>query len=154
MMPIQKPFQRIGAASNAQVGRDFEDIAQRFFADQGIALQRNFAIEVGIGPLSKLHSFDLGCSTQKMLVECKCHRWTSGHNVPSAKLTVWNEAMYYFYAAPFQYKKVLFVLHDLRRGSGESLTAYYLRTFGHLVPAGVEFWEYNETSGLAQRVDI
>jgi hypothetical protein len=78
-MPDQKPFQRLGADSNAQVGRDFEAVAQRFFVSQGITLQRNFSIDVGIGSLKKPHSFDLGCSTQRWLVECKCHRWTTGH---------------------------------------------------------------------------
>jgi hypothetical protein len=46
------------------------------------------------------------------------------------------------------------VLHDLRRGSRESLVTYYLRTFGHLVPSGVQFWEYNEATGLVLRVSI
>ena len=60
--------------------------------------------------------------------------------------------MFYFYAAPPQYKKILFVLQDLRRGNGESLANYYLRTYEHLVPVGVEFWEYSEKTGIAQRV--
>jgi hypothetical protein len=87
-----------------------------------------------------------------MIVECKSHRWTSGHNIPSAKLTVWNEAMYYFHAAPSEYKKILFVLRDLRRGTGESLAHYYVRTFGHLIPSGVEVWEYDEASHAAHIV--
>jgi hypothetical protein len=27
-----------------------------------------------------------------------------------------------------------------------TLAAHYLKNFGHLVPAGVEFWEYDETA--------
>jgi hypothetical protein len=150
---IQKLFQRIGAESNSQVGRDFEIVAQRFFASRGVSLEFGHSVEVGIGTLKKYHSFDLGCSTQRWLVECKCHRWTAGHNVPSAKLTVWNEAMFYFHVAPPEYKKVLFVLQDLRRGTGETLTTYYLRTYAHLVPAGVEFWEYDEKTGVAQQLE-
>jgi hypothetical protein len=46
----------------------------------------------------------------------------------------------------------LFVLKDQRRGTGESLTAYYLRTYGHLVPSDIEFWEYDESMGTAIRV--
>lgn len=151
---MDKPFQRVGSISNAQVGREFELIAQRFFALQGLHLQMCHYVSVGIGATKKLHAFDLGCSEQKILVECKSHRWTSGHNVPSAKLTVWNEAMYYFYAAPPDYRKILFVLKDQRRGTGESLTAYYLRTYGHLVPSGIEFWEYDESMGAAIRISI
>jgi hypothetical protein len=75
----QKPFQRIGAESNSQVGRDFELVAQQFFASQGIDLQEAYEVEVGIGATKKLHSFDLGSATQKLPVECKCHRWTTGH---------------------------------------------------------------------------
>jgi len=151
---IQKPFQRIGAESNAQVGRDFEVVAQRFFASMGVSLQLGYAVDVGIESLKKRRSFDLGCAEQKWLVECKCHRWTAGHNIPSAKLTAWNEALFYFHAAPSEYKKVLFVLKDLRRGTGESLAAYYLRTYGHLVPEGVEFWEYSEKVSVAIRIGI
>lgn len=149
---MDKPFQRIGSVSNAHVGRAFELIAQKAFALRDIHLQLGHAVDVGIGDLKKPHTFDLGCSSQKWLVECKSHRWTSGHNIPSAKLAVWNEAMYYFYAAPPEYRKVLFVLKDLRRGTGESLSSYYLRTHRHLVPDGVEFWEYDEATGDTLKV--
>ncbi|MEC8886088.1 MAG: hypothetical protein VX875_03075 [Pseudomonadota bacterium] len=149
---MDKPFQRLGARSNAHVGRDFELIAQRFFASQGINLQRCHAVDIGIGQTKKAHAFDLGCDSQRVLVECKSHRWTAGHNIPNAKLTVWNEAMYYFHAAPSDYRKIMFVLKDLRRGTGESLCSYYLRICGHLVPDGVEFWEYDDSVGAAVRV--
>jgi len=149
---MDKPFQRVGSKSNAHVGREFELVAQRIFALHDIHLQLCHVVEIGIGATKKPHAFDLGCSSQKVLVECKSHRWTSGHNIPSAKLTVWNEAMYYFHAAPPEYRKIMFVVKDLRRGTGESLTSYYLRTCGHLVPAGVEFWEYDESTGAAVRV--
>jgi len=85
-------------------------------------------------------------------VECKSHRWTAGGNVPSAKLTVWNEAMYYFHVSPPEYRKIMFVLRDLRQSKGESLAHYYLRTYGHLVPQCVEFWEFDESSSSAVRI--
>ena len=151
---MEKPFQRIGSKSNAHVGREFELIAQQFFADQGVYLQHSHSVDVGIGSSKKAHHFDLGCSNQKWLVECKSHRWTVGKNVPSAKLTVWNEAMYYFLAAPAEYKKILFVLRDLRGGTGESLTSFYLRTYGHLVPPDVEIWEYDESVSTALRINM
>ena len=69
-------------------------------------------------------------------------------------MTVWNEAMFYFHGAPSDYKKVLFVLRDLRKGTGESLATYYLRTYAHMVPAGVEIWEYDEKTGAGTRVGI
>jgi hypothetical protein len=60
--------------------------------------------------------------------------------VPSAKITVWNEAMYYFYLTPKEYRKIFFVLKHSR--NDETLAEYYLRNYRHLIPSGVEFWEY------------
>lgn len=133
-------FQRIGAKSNAHAGSDFEGIAVEFFSKQGIFLERNFSIEVGIGSKKKFHRFDLGSKNPATLVECKSHTWTGGGNIPSAKLTVWNEAMYYFHIAPPNFRKIFFVLKHSRRE--QTLASYYLEKFSHLVPDDVEFWEY------------
>lgn len=64
----------------------------------------------------------------KIIVECKSHRWTKGKNVPSAKLTVWNEAMYYFNILVGNYKKIFFVTRDVRKAHNkeESLAEYYI----------------------------
>lgn len=67
---------------------------------------------VGVGTIKKEHAFDLGCERQKVIVECKSYLWTSDDNVPSAKMTVWNEAMFYFYVVPEDYRKIMFVLKD------------------------------------------
>ena len=144
---MNKPNQRIGSVSNSRVGSDFEQVALLFFAKQQIVLSRNFAVDVGLTSKKK-HCFDLGSSDPKVIVECKSHRWTAGANVPSAKMTVWNEAMYYFHLAPQEFRKILFVLHD-RRGSkeGESLLSYYKRTYFHMIPEGVEFLEWDEVTG-------
>ena len=148
---MNRPHQRIGSVSNAHVGADFERVALEFSATQGIQLARNFPIELGL-TTRKLHSFDLGSSQPKILVECKSHRWTTGARVPSAKMTVWNEAMYYFHLAPSNYRKILFVLHDRREGGGESLLAYYQRMYSHLIPDGVEFIEWDEATGSVVKV--
>lgn len=150
---MQKPYQRLGSDSNTQVGNDFERTARTFFASQGVELQPGHPLELGVAAFKKAHAFDLGSASPRILVECKCHRWTRpGDNVPSAKLTVWNEAMYYFLLAPADYRKVLFVLRDLRGSQGESLATYYIRTYGHLIPAGVEIWEYDDSKFLAYQV--
>jgi hypothetical protein len=143
---MDKLNQRVGSVSNSQVGADFERVALEFFAKQRIVLTRSFAVEVGI-LRKKTHRFDLGASDPKVIVECKSHRWTAGSNVPSAKMTVWNEAMYYFHLAPQDFRKVLFVLHDRRKKEGESLLSYYKRTYFHLIPDGVEFLEWDEVTG-------
>lgn len=149
---MNKSFQRVGSTSNAQAGKDFELAAQSFFQSEGLSLQRDIKIPVGVESLKKDHAFDLGCLNQKVIVECKSHKWTSGGNVPSAKLTVWNEAMYYFLAAPPGYRKIMFVLRDFSEKRGETLAEYYLRTYSHLVPSGVEFWEYDESNSMAVQV--
>ncbi|MDA0994933.1 MAG: hypothetical protein O3A13_15040 [Proteobacteria bacterium] len=139
-------FQRRDAISNAHVGREFERRAIEAFADAGISLRSDFSVKVGVSDLKKTHKFDLGSEEPPVIVECKSHRWTKGSNVPSAKMTVWNEAMYYFSFAPSQYRKILFVLRDTRATTGETLSQYYIRTYSHLIPHRVEIWEYDEAS--------
>lgn len=139
-------FQRLGSLHNSGVGRAFEDEVRAHFARLGIILQRNLAVSVGVSQTKKPHRFDLGSEQPPILVECKSHTWTSGGNMPSAKMTVWNEAMYYFHVAPPEYRKALFVLKHER--AGQSLAAYYLRTHGHLVPDGVEVWELDSETGV------
>lgn len=147
-------FQRIGSKSNAQVGKDFEMAALNFFKSEGLSLEQNIKIPIGVNYIKKEHAFDLGCLKQKIIIECKSHKWTAGANVPSAKLTVWNEAMYYFVTAPHDYRKIMFVLYDYSSKRKETLAQYYLRTYKHLVPNNVEFWEYNELTSNAVKLYI
>jgi hypothetical protein len=147
---MNKPFQRKGSTSNTQVGRDFEAKAQAFFAQQGLALQRDVTIDIGING-KKPHAFDLGDPKKRVVVECKSHTWTEGGNVPSAKMTAWNQAMYFFYAAPADYRKVFFVLRDFSKKRNETLADYFIRTNPHLIPTDVEIWEYDEHKGTAEK---
>ena len=87
-----------------------------------------------------------------MLVECKSHTWTKTDNVPSAKITVWNEAMYYFLLSPGGFRKILFVLRDFSEKRGESLAEYYVRNYSHLIPDDVEIWEYDLSKSFAVRL--
>jgi hypothetical protein len=145
-------FQRIGAPSNAHVGRDFEAIVAAHFAAQGTSLSRNFSIPIGHGNRTKDHRFDLGSEAPAVLVECKSHRWTIGGNSPSAKMTVWNEAMYFFHLAPTRYRKCFCVLSDRHAKSDLSLAAHYLRNHQHLVPDGIEIWELDGVEGVGIQV--
>ena len=74
---MSKPHQRVGSVSNAHVGADFERVALECFAKQGIVLSRNFPVELGLSK-KKVHCFDLGTAKDKVIVECKSHRWTAG----------------------------------------------------------------------------
>lgn len=139
-------FQRVDAISNAHVGRDFEEVAYVYFTGQNYKIIKDVALPIGLEQ-KKNHRFDLGSPSHaedKIIIECKSHRWTSGDNVPSAKLTVWNEAMYYFHLAPAGYRKIFFILRDYSNKRNETLGEYYIRTYGHLIPSDVEIMEYDE----------
>jgi hypothetical protein len=137
-------FQREGSISNAHAGSEFERTAARKLAEHGLSVIPNVAVAIGIGTHKKNHRFDLGGDDPAVIVECKSHTWTSGGNMPSAKITVWNEAMYYFSLAPDPFRKIFFVLKDVRRK--ESLAEYYVRLYRHLIPDDVEVWEYCSAS--------
>jgi len=144
---MKNNFQRKGSASNAHAGREFEQQAKVLLGKKGLALYPNFHVEIGVAQQKKPHAFDLGSNQPPVVVECKSNSWRKGKDVPSAKLTVWNEAMYYFHCTPKKYRKILFVLRSVRKKSGETLASYYVRNFGHLIPNDVEIWEYDPDSG-------
>lgn len=148
---MDKPFQRKGANSNAHVGREFERATKNFFLTQGLHLEKDILVNIGING-KKAHKFDLGSLNDKILVECKSHRWTEGGNVPSAKITTWDQAMYLFYSAPTDYRKIFFVLKDYSLKRQETLANYYIRTKYHLIPKDVEIWEFDENSRMAERL--
>lgn len=135
-------------------GKEFEQIAQRvIFNEENIHLQRNFKLPIGISNNTKAHNFDLGNAEQKVLVECKCHSWTTTGNNPSAKMSIWNEAMFYFLLAPKDYRKILFVrshFHDIRE---LTLAQYYIKTFSHFIPENVEIWEYDYNKNILTRCE-
>lgn len=150
-MNTDKPHQRKGSSSNTQVGKDFENAAQAFFAAKGVHLIPNLSVAIGING-KKEHKFDLGDPDKKVIVECKSHTWTEGDNVPSAKMTTWNQAMYFFHAAPHGFRKIFFALRDFSEKRQETLADYYLRTYPHLIPADVEIWEFDEKKNQGKQL--
>jgi hypothetical protein len=145
-------YQRIGSISNAHVGRAFEKTIQQFFLSKGIELQSRVFLKIGIGKIKKSHEFDLGSEAQKIIVECKSHTWTATDRVPSAKMTTWDQAMYYFAISPPEFRKIFVVLRDLSKRRNETLCGYYLRTKPHLIPEDVEFWEFDKEKQTAYRI--
>jgi len=148
---MDKPFQRKGGKSNTQVGKEFEKLVKKFFASQGLPLEENISIEIGING-EKPHNFDLGNIDKKILVECKSHTWTEGKNVPSAKITTWDQVMFYFLISPKEYRKMFCVLKDYSPERNETLAEYYIRTKSHLIPSDVEIWEFEENKENARRL--
>jgi len=145
--------QRKNAISNTQVGIHFEGLVYEFFKYHFSSLKRPFWIPIGHIE-KKEHKFDLGCSEQKVIIECKSHTWTEGGNVPSAKITTWDQAMLYFFLAPRSYRKIFAVKHDANPKSGETLCSYYLRTHSHVIPDEVEFWEVDEETNKFSKIDF
>lgn len=136
-------YQRKGVKSNSTEGNKFEHIARIYIQNLlRTDLSHPYKLNIGIyDSINKIHKFDLG--NESLLVECKSHKWTKGDNVPSAKITIWNEAMYYFHLAPSTLRKIFFIQKDTRRKNNESLGEYYVRNFKHLIPNSVEIWEYD-----------
>ena len=148
---MSKPFQRKGAKSNTDVGNEFEDNVKLFFHNRNISLSKNFEIDIGING-KKPHRFDLGSRENKIIIECKSHTWTESSNVPSAKLTTWDQAMYYFFMSPTEYRKIFFVLKDWNPKKQETLAEYYIRTHYHLIPKSVEIWEMEKDLLNAKKI--
>jgi hypothetical protein len=144
---MNNPHQRVGSPNNTHVGDSFEKTALLFFENQGLHLSRNFSLNIGVSNKMKEHCFDLGSDSSKIIVECKSHRWTAGDKVPSAKMATWNEAMLYFLLVPEDFRKIFFTLHDKRKTTQETLVTYYKRTYFHLIPEDVEFFEFDESTG-------
>lgn len=69
-------FQRVGAISNAHVGRDFEAEVIRVLAIDGVHVERNSIVPVGIGRLKREHSSAQRSSSPPILFLCKLHRRT------------------------------------------------------------------------------
>jgi hypothetical protein len=143
--------QRVGAVSNAHAGREFEDDAREYFKrDEGLDLESGLSVQIGVGSLKKPHAYDLGSQSPPILVECKSHNWTETGNMPSAKVTVWNEAMYFFHLAPVRYRKILFVLWAQHPSRKETLAEYYLRLYSYLIPQAVSVLEYDPSRKKAR----
>lgn len=143
-MSTNKPHQRVGSVSNAHVGREFEEAAHRFWRRQGVHLKKEFPLNVGVSRKKKRRNFDLGSEGEKIVVECKSHRWTESDGEPVAKLVTWNESMYYFLICPKGYRRIFFVAKDYSRKRGCTLAEFYVKKYAHMIPKGVEIWEYDE----------
>ncbi|WP_222128610.1 hypothetical protein [Paenibacillus xylanexedens] len=136
-------FQRIGVLSNSHAGSSFEQLAEKYFLSKNFNINAKYSFALGF-QTKKVHVFDFGGKDDKgndVIIECKSHKWTSGNNVPSAKMTVWNEAMLYFSLVPERTRKILFVLRDYSIKRNETLAEYYKRLNGHLIPHQVEILE-------------
>jgi hypothetical protein len=129
----------------------FEKIAEAYFRKNGFpnitGIKKECTVPVGEKCKGE-HRFDLKNDDKngKVLVECKAHTWTKGNNAPSAKISVWNEAMYYFRLAPRGYQKYFFALKSVNK-NGKTLLEYYLKHYCFFIPEDVQLCEYDPKSG-------
>jgi len=140
-------------SENPKNGANFENEISTFFSKNGVDLKKSYRVSLDVNSITyddenTNHNFDFGSDEFKYLIECKRHTWTSGNNVPSAKMSVWNEAMYYFLLAtknPYfrDFKKILIVLKAFKDDDNETLASYYIKRFSFLIPREVEIWEYD-----------
>jgi len=69
-------------------------------------------------------------------------------------MTTWNQAMYFFHAAPKGYRKILFVLRHFNPKRNMTLAEYYIKTNRHLIPDGVEIWEFDGGNNKARLIEF
>ena len=131
-------------SSNARKGTVFARRVGDYLRSMGVDVEPEYEVGVGVNRgRKKTRRFDWG--NESLLVECKTYDWTAGGNNPSAKLTTANEAMLYFLGAPKAFRKMLFMSATKKRPVGipETLAEYYVRTYAHLIPDGVEVHEFD-----------
>ena len=109
-------------------GENFASHVGRYLESRGFVVEREYAIDVGLGTRRRSHRFDFG--SKSLLVECKYYGWTDGGNNPSAKISTLNESMLYFLGAPSTYRKMIFLAetskkaYAVRRLSGNTMSGF------------------------------
>lgn len=118
---------------NSLNGRQFQNSVQAIFNNLfNTSFEQEVAIPIGTPP--KDHKFDLANSDRSAVVECKNYRWTKSGNVPSAKLTGLDEAVFYFNFLPKEHtKKILCIKECIHQEKQETLAHYFVRMHGHLL---------------------
>ena len=122
-------------------GTEFENRVGDYFREKlsGFELEQNKKtgkIKLKANNIEGAHIFDIISKKYKLLIECKRHSWTSGNHSPSAKLSIWNEAMYYFYLANRindEYTNILCVECSTNL-EGRSLADLYVKNKEHYIP--------------------
>ena len=119
-------------SDNPKIGKAFQERVKVWFETNS---DLDFALEhpIDIGNPSKPHKFDISDKTEKVVIECKCYAWTAAGNIPSAKLTTLNEAIFYFSFLPVKTEKILVMAYATHPKKSETLAEYYFRRNRHLL---------------------
>lgn len=84
-------------------------------------------IEFPLGTPPKLHPFDIVSRSRSVVCECKAYTWTSGGNVPSAKITHLREAVGYLNQLPGEVIRILAVQRATHVRQRDTLGEYFVR---------------------------
>lgn len=142
----------VHANSNAAKGKIFERAAGPLL-EKKFGVQLESCVAIPIGNPKRLHKFDLASADQKIVIECKALKWTSGGLVPSAKLDNVNTAVFYLSFLPATTIRYVVMEKQLRVGKQESLAEYYHRTYNHLLD-GVKVLELDIFSGSVKELGL
>lgn len=128
-------------SENPKVGREFQEKVKQWFETN---TKYTFELErpVLIGNPAKLHKFDIAEKLETIVIECKSYTYTVSGNIPSAKLTSLNEAVFYFSLLPAQTEKILVMAYAAHPKRRETLAEYYYRINRHLL-SDVKVFEFN-----------
>jgi hypothetical protein len=132
-------------------GRLFQIRAAKALSQHfGVKFQLDHPIPIGTPP--KEHQFDLVSVDSRYVGECKNYSWTKTGRVPSAKLSMVNEAVFYLsFLPPETVKFVVMRKTTHAKQLYESLAEYYHRTRYHLLN-GVLIFEMDEEGETLRRV--
>ena len=125
--------------SNAQKGLEFERIAKKYFEEKHKVKFKKTKIKIGFNG-GKLREVDLVNEELKIIIECKNFRYTSGNNVPSAKISDFIKEVYKLYIAPEEYKKIICISKSYNK-KGISLKNYILDKYYDFIPETIEVIE-------------
>ena len=110
------------------------------------------------------HEFDFGCDDIfRIAIECKAYTWTKSGNIPSAKISILNEAVLFLSLLPDDFSKILILKKSENVNSksnvhkDESLATYYKNKYGSILQKFniklFEFDEVDEGFGFIQKLN-
>jgi hypothetical protein len=126
--------------SNVEKGGRFQALVERALEAQ-YAQPFDTEVMLPIGSPPKLHAFDLVSRSRNVACECKAYTWTTGGNVPSAKVSNLREAANYLSLLEPDVLKILAVQPSRHPVNGESLVTYFSRLNGHLLGEHIQVIE-------------
>ena len=136
----------MAAPRSDQTSQQFRAMVFDYFEHKGIGLKRGLTLNIGAASFKRPHVFDFGSETHRLIIECKSNSWAKDGTVPRSKLMTYNAIMYYFLLAPVDFRKLLALRRVVR--TGQTLGQYYVLHYRHLIPYGVELWEFEQDTGL------